>query len=52
MPEYQIVVKISIAADSQGEALHAIEKRVRANGTAEAVPARVVETVSIKQGHK
>lgn len=47
--QYHVTVKIVIEADSQGEALATIEKRVRAAGTSEAILARVAETISIKE---
>ena len=51
MPVYDVVVRISVTAPTQGEALHAIETRVTARGVPAGlnVPARVVETISVKE---
>jgi hypothetical protein len=49
MPIYKVTVRIEIAASSQGEALAEVEKRIRRYGTAEEMPARVVETINVKE---
>lgn len=49
---YTITARILINARSQGEALAELEKRVRAQGPKEPIPATLVETVNIKQEPK